>query len=203
MAASLSVELMKGAVARVGAKMEEVADELNSLDAALGDGDLGVTMVRGTRAILADLDTFPADDIGAALLKCAQGFTKTSGSTFGTLVATGLMAMARRTKGEAEISWRDLAPLLDEALAAMSSRGKAELGDKTVLDALDAVRRGIEGHDDPSGMAAAALREMRETLDRLREEPARQGRARIFADRSIGRDDPGMIAVQRVVEGLA
>jgi hypothetical protein len=118
-------------------------------------------------------------------------------------MATGLMAAAKMTKGHPDIAWRDLAGLLDVALTAMSSRGKAQLGDKTVLDALDAVRRAIAGGEDPARMLASATDEVRAVLDRLRQRPARQGRARIFADRTIGRDDPGMIVIQRVLEALA
>lgn len=202
MAGALTTEVLKGALGRIAAKMEVAADELNTLDASLGDGDLGVTMLRGSRAVVAALVEMP-DDLGVALLKCAQAFTKTSGSTFGTLTATGLMAAARLTKGRTEIPWRDLPGLLDEAVTAMSNRGKAQLGDKTVLDALDGVRRAIDGQEDPDRMLSAAHHEVREVLDRLRKQPARQGRARIFADRSVGRDDPGMIAVLRALEGLA
>jgi phosphoenolpyruvate---glycerone phosphotransferase subunit DhaL len=202
MAGAFTVESIRHGLARIAARMDAVADELNALDAALGDGDLGVTMVRGTRAVMADSAELP-EDLGLALLKCAQGFTKTSGSTFGTLLATGLMAAARITKGRSEVAWDDFSSLLEEALTAMSVRGKAQLGDKTVLDAIDAIRRAVEGVDDPREMVIAALDEAQAVLDGLRQQPARQGRARIYADRSIGRDDPGMIAVQRALEGLA
>ncbi len=200
--AGLTVDVVKDAVTRIAVKMDACAGELNALDGALGDGDLGVTMVRGMHAVVTDLDACPAD-VGGALAKCAQAFTKTSGSTLGTLVATGLLAAAKATKGQTSVAWRDVSALVAGALAAMASRGKAQLGDKTVLDALEAVRVATEGRDDPAAMLAASLSEVRRTLDRLRAEPARQGRARIFAEKTIGRDDPGMIAILRVLEGLA
>jgi dihydroxyacetone kinase-like protein len=199
---TLTVDVLKAALVRVAAKMETSADELNELDAAFGDGDLGVTMVRGTRAIVSELAEFP-DDMGMALGKCARAFTRTSGSTFGTLVATGFMAMGRITGGQRDIAWCSLPGLLNEALTAMSRRGKAQLGDKTMLDAVDGMRRGIEGREDPDLMLTAAVDEVRAVLDRLRAQPARQGRARIFADKTMGRDDPGMIVILRALEGLA
>jgi len=198
---TLTVEMFKAALVQMAAKMEAVAGELNELDGALGDGDLGVTMVRGTRAIVGELGEFP-DDMGQALLKCAQGFTKTSGSTFGTLVATGLVAVAKQTRGQREIAWRDVSGLINTALTSMISRGKAALGDKTMLDALDGVRRATEGRDDPGQMLTAANDEVRAVIERLRTQPAKQGRARIFAEKTIGRDDPGMIVIQRVLESL-
>ncbi len=68
--------------------METVADELNALDGQLGDGDLGVTMTRGGRALQDILPTLP-EDVGMALMACAQAITKVSGSSYGTLLATG------------------------------------------------------------------------------------------------------------------
>lgn len=198
----VTVDTLKWGLTRIAAKMDAASPELNELDAALGDGDLGVTLVRGTRAILDELPALP-DDLGQALLKCAQGFTRTSGSTFGTLMATGLMAAAKVTRGRTSVEWREVSGLLDAALTAMAARGKAQLGDKTVLDALDALRRATDGGDDPAGMLQAALAEVAATLDRLRPEQARQGRARVYAASTVGRDDPGMIAMQRIVEGLA
>jgi dihydroxyacetone kinase-like protein len=197
----LGVPALKAGLSRIAAGMEASSAELNALDGALGDGDLGVTMVRGMRAIQVEADAFP-DDLGAAFLKCAQGFTKTSGSTFGTLMATGLMAAAKATKGRAEVEWRELSGLVGVALDAMASRGKAELGDKTVLDALEAVRRGIDRDGDGAALQAAALGAVRASLDELRPRAARQGRARIFGEKTVGKDDPGMIAILRIVEAL-
>ena len=79
-----------------------------------------------------------------ALLRCAQAFTGVSASTYGTLVATGLMAAAKSTKGRTAVPWTEIPGLLGAALAAMTARGKGQLGDKTVLDALEAARAATE-----------------------------------------------------------
>lgn len=201
MAGGLTVAALRTGLERIAAGMEASAVELNELDGALGDGDLGVTMVRGMRAILAEADSFP-DDLGAALLKCAQGFTKTSGSTFGTLLATGLMAAARATKGKPEVEWRELSGLVAASVEAMASRGRTALGDKTALDAIDGARRAMERPGDGEALRVAALAEVRVVLDALRPRIARQGRARIFGEKTVGRDDPGMIAILRILEAL-
>jgi dihydroxyacetone kinase-like protein len=206
---ALTVPALRAGLARIAVGMDAASGELNELDGALGDGDLGVTMVRGMRAILTEADAFP-DDLGAAFMKCAQGFTKTSGSTFGTLMATGLMAAAKATKGKTRVEWTELSGLVGTALDAMASRGKAELGDKTVLDALDGVRRALQPMSDATGDASrdaetlrlAALAGVRASLDDLRPRAARQGRARIFGEKTVGKDDPGMIAILRIVEAL-
>jgi dihydroxyacetone kinase-like protein len=174
---------------------------LNALDATLGDGDLGVTMVRGGRSLLAELPDLP-DDLGMALLKCAQAFTKLSGSTYGTLLATGLMSAAKMTQGRQEVPWAELPALLASAFTAMSQRSGGKLGDKTVLDALDSICAATRGLQDPASLVAAADQAVAAALDRFRDQPSRQGRARIFAAKSIGRDDPGMVAFKRITETL-
>jgi dihydroxyacetone kinase-like protein len=85
----------------------------------------------------------------------------------------------------------------------MQKRGKAELGNKTVLDTLDAAATATEGLDDPAAILAAAKKATAETMDRMRDRPAQIGRARIFADKSVGLDDPGMVAFWEMLQGLA
>jgi dihydroxyacetone kinase-like protein len=186
---------------RIAAHMETVADELNALDGQLGDGDLGITMTRGGRALQEILPTLPAD-VGMALLACAQALTKTSGSSYGTLLATGLMAAAKLTRGRTEVPWEETAALLRAALGAMSTRGKSLLGDKTVLDAVDAAAGAAEGRSDGGEILAAAATAVDATMHRMRGMQAKIGRARIFGERSIGLDDPGMRAFREVLRGL-
>jgi dihydroxyacetone kinase-like protein len=201
MPAALTTAVLREGLVRIIEKLEACADELNSLDAQLGDGDLGVTMVRGARAVEAELLNLP-DDLGLALLKCAQAFTKLSGSTYGTLLATGLMNAAKATKGRKEVPWSEVSPLLGNALQAMAQRSGGQLGEKTVLDAMEAARAATEGLDDPAAQVAAVDPAVAECLERFRNQPARQGRARIFGEKSIGKDDPGMVAFQRIIEAL-
>lgn len=192
---------LREALGRIIEKLEASADELNMLDAQLGDGDLGVTLARGARAVAVELPTLP-DDVGMALLKCAQAFTRLSGSTYGTLLVTGLMSAAKATKGRTEVAWSEVSPLLGNAVQAMAQRSGGQLGDKTVLDALDAVRLATQGLDNPVALAAAADQAVDKCLIRFRGQPARQGRARIFGEKSIGKDDPGTVAFKRMVEAL-
>jgi dihydroxyacetone kinase-like protein len=198
---SLTVPVLSAGLARIAAHMEGAADALNTIDGQLGDGDLGVTMQRGSREITKALPTLPAD-VGMALMACAQAFTRASGSSYGTLLATALLNAAKATKGRTEVPWSEVPALLAGALAAMMARGKASLGEKTVLDALDAAARAVEGQDDPAKMLAAATAAVDATLERMRNMPAKVGRARIFADRSVGLDDPGQVAFREILRGL-
>lgn len=193
---TITRDTLLAAMDRVTAAMERDFDRLNAADAALGDGDLGVTMTRGMRAISAMKDDLP-DDIGMMLFQCAQAFTKSSGSSYGTLMATGLMSAAKTLRGQEQISRADIPDLIAAARDKMQARGKAELGGKTVLDSLDYVAQATAGADD---MAAAAAKAVDTALDDFRDKPATVGRARIFGEKSVGMDDPGMLAMQTAVK---
>ena len=195
----MKVSWLQDQLPRLAEHLESSAEELNGLDAQLGDGDLGVTMVRGSRQLLEIRGELP-DDWGMALLKCAQAFTKTSGSSYGTILATGLMAMAKQKKGHAEVDSTEWAGLLKLALEAMQQRGKAELGQKTVLDPLAAAQKKLEGAPETS--LSGLIEVVQQTIDDFRDKPCQIGRARIFQDKSIGLDDPGMVAFKRLLEGL-
>ena len=201
MVPGLTTTSLREGLKRIVQKLEACADELNALDAALGDGDMGVTMVRGGRSVLVELPNLP-EDVGLALRQCAQAFTKISASTLGTLLAIGLMSAAKATKGRREIPWGEISSILAGAMEAMSQRSQGQLGDKTVLDALDAARAATEGIEDPAALVANADAAVAAAIERFRDQPSRQGRARIFGDRSIGKDDPGMIAFKRILEDL-
>ncbi len=198
---ALTTAALKDGLGRIAAHMETVAAPLNEADGKLGDGDLGVTMVRGGRQLVEALPDLP-DDVGMALMRCAQAFTKSSGSSYGTLLATGLMSAAKACRGREDVPWSEVSELLAGALAAMQARGKASLGDKTVLDTLDAVRAATADQDDPAALLTAAAMAVDETLGRFRDQPNKVGRARIFGDKSIGLDDPGMLAFKEVIAGL-
>ena len=193
---------LKVGLVRVSSAMEDRMDELNSIDGKLGDGDLGITMSRGMATIIEEIDNLP-DDFGMALFSCSKCFTKVSGSSFGTLVATGLIAMAKECKGKTSVEWSDVSGLVSLAAEAMKNRGKGEYGDKTVLDLLAAVREGTKGVSGQEELATKSVSSARKALEDFKDKPAKLGRARMYGDKSIGMDDPGMLAMTRVIEALA
>ncbi len=189
------------AIERLAAAMEREAAALNEIDGALGDGDLGITMTRGMQAVSAGVADMPAD-LGQALLRCAQAFTKTSGSSYGTLFATGLMAGAKALKGRESVEPSEVSALIAAARDAMQARGKAEIGGKTVLDSLDAMAQATAGLSDVAAVAQAAREAAQASMEAFRDKPATVGRARIFADKSRTMLDPGMLAMTRIVEAV-
>jgi phosphoenolpyruvate---glycerone phosphotransferase subunit DhaL len=199
---ALDVAAMRAGLGRVADRMLDRRDELNAADAALGDGDLGVAAAEGFAGVRAELDRL-SDDLGAALLACAQALVRVRASSFATIVATGLMAAAAVVRGETSVPWARVAAMLEAAIAKMSARGRSSLGEKTVLDSLEAVRVAVVGIEDPDRLRERAAAAARGVLDEFRGRPCRQGRARIFAEKSVGLDDPGMLAVRHMVEALA
>ena len=198
----ITTDSIKIAVTKIAQLMEESADELNAADGLLGDGDLGITMVRGFREINGVRDSLP-DDVGMALFQCAKAFTKSSGSSYGTLLATGLMSVAKKKKGQQEIQFEEISLLLNDALDAMKQRGKAELGDKTVLDVIAASSQAAKDQSDGSSVLIAINDAVTSTIDEFRSRQSKIGRARIFSEKSIGLDDPGMLAFRKMLEALS
>jgi dihydroxyacetone kinase-like protein len=198
----ITTDSIKTAVTKIAQLMEESADELNAADGLLGDGDLGITMVRGFREIIEVRDSLP-DNVGMALFQCAKAFTKSSGSSYGTLLATGLMSVAKKKKGQQEIQVEEISALLDDALDAMKQRGKAELGDKTVLDVIAASSQAAKDQSDGSSVLKAINDAVTSTIDEFRSRQSKIGRARIFSEKSIGLDDPGMLAFRKMLEALS
>ena len=191
-----------GAVQRLQKEMPVHFDTLNTADGKLGDGDLGITMTRGMEEISAVIDDMP-DDLGLAMLKCSQAFTKSSGSSYGTLMAIGMMAIAKQIKGQTAVEPSELAALVMAARDQIQSRGKAEFGGKTVLDSLDAIYKRISGLTDLEDIRKAAILAADEALTEFRDKPATTGRARMFGEKSIGLDDPGMLAMKFIVYAIA
>ena len=192
---------LRSAAVAVSNAAAAARDELNSQDGKLGDGDLGITVANGFAAIAEDAAGF-ADDLGQAFLGCSKAFQRVSSSSFGTLVATAFMSAAKASKGRTEVDWSEVPGIIAGARDAMLSRGRGELGAKSVLDSLDAIVRATAGLAEPAAILVAADRAASAALDEFRDKPNRLGRARMFGDKSRGIDDPGMLAVRRLLDGL-
>jgi len=183
---------------RCAGRMIAAAPELNELDGKLGDGDLGATLEKCAklmRAGLAGEFPTPSDVFKAAAMAC----TRASGSSFGTLMAVAFMTLTKETTGRAELQPGDVGPLLGKVLEALMARGKAKLGDKTLLDSLEAIRLASAEVTDCAALPTAALAAASQALENYRKQANKVGRARMFGEKSIGLDDPGMVAVVRLL----
>jgi len=201
MPAAVNAAAAKAALERWAAAMQASAPELNELDARLGDGDLGATLDKCAANVRAALPGMP-NALDGVFKACAQACAKASGSSFGTLLAQAFVAAAKRCVGQDVLAASEFAPLLNEIIAVLSARGGARLGDKTMLDSLSAVAAALAGGPGGAPPAEAAVAAAQQALERFRERPNKVGRARMFADRSIGLDDPGMVAVLRMTQSF-
>jgi dihydroxyacetone kinase len=198
---AIDTAAVRRAVAAAHAGMAELEQELNAADSRLGDGDTGSMLAR-VLGKLAEADLAAAPDLGMAFTTLARGAVSATGSSLGTLLATALLTLAKETKGRDAVTWPELGPLLAKARDAMIARGGAKLGDKTVLDALDALVHAIDGLDQPA-LREAALKAGPAALEQYRDLPCQIGRARMFADKSVGIDDPGMLAFVKLTQKIA
>ena len=190
----LTPEGLKSALAGMIARLRECEEELNALDAELGDGDLGSTLVAVAGAVESALETLP-NNMGASLSRLAEVIGSVSGSSFSSLLMIGLAGASTAMDGNVLVSAEDCVQAWRAALAAMREASGAQLGDKTMLDVVATI---VE-----APQSAVLKDEIIRTLDAFRPKPCRAGRARVAADRSVGRDDPGMIAMLRLVEGAS
>jgi phosphoenolpyruvate---glycerone phosphotransferase subunit DhaL len=193
---AITVDTLTATLRRSAEQVDSFAAELNDLDGRLGDGDLGATLQKCAANILAALDQ-PAASLDAVFKACAMACARASGSSFGTLLGVAFVACAKFTAGQTSLDEARMPELLKAVLDALIARGGASLGDKTVLDPLDAVRAAIADSTDSTDSGAqyaAAIVAVDATLAAFRTKPNRIGRARMFAERSIGMNDPGMVA---------
>jgi dihydroxyacetone kinase-like protein len=177
---------------------DEVAarkDELTQLDSAIGDADHGTNIDRGMRAAIGKLDSAPGDDVGGLLKTVGMTLVSTVGGAGGPLYGTLFMQMGTATAGKSELGSNDWAAALDAAVRGVQMRGKAERGDKTMLDALMPASEAFRAASGSGATFAEALRRsadaaeegMRATIPLV----ARKGRASYLGERSAGHQDPG------------
>ncbi|MBL3688170.1 DAK2 domain-containing protein [Leucobacter zeae] len=180
-------------------RMERHADELRELDATLGDGDLGITVSAGSRAAADAVAELPADADARSVLQAAGlAFSSANPSTFAALVGAGLIGAADTLERGAHLGFEEAGALLRALADRIAERGRAEPGDKTLLDVLGPLASAIESGAAPEeldGIAAAAVEETAGWR-------SRRGRAAWQQERSIGQPDPGGVAVRRFVSEL-
>lgn len=195
----ITVQTLRDAVARSHARSARLEGQLNAADALLGDGDTGSMLARVIEKMAAT-DLSATTEVGAAFNALARATMSATGSSLGTLLATALLTFSKGTKGRSEVPWIELASLIDQAIEAMKARGRAGLGDKTILDALHRVAQSLTGVTDESAAALAAETGAREALEHFQSQPCKIGRARLFPEKSTGAHDPGMLALALLLE---
>jgi phosphoenolpyruvate---glycerone phosphotransferase subunit DhaL len=173
----------------------ENKDYLTELDSAIGDGDHGTNMNRGMGAVMEKLDGAAGQDVGGLLKTVGMTLVSKVGGAGGPLYGTLFMQMGTATGGKSELSLNDWAMAVHAGLKGVQARGKAEPGDKTMIDALtpaaEALSKAVAEDaslDDALGSSTRAAEDgMKATIPLV----ARKGRASYLGERSVGHQDPG------------
>jgi dihydroxyacetone kinase-like protein len=173
----------------------EQKDYLTQLDSAIGDADHGTNMNRGMSAAVEKLDGGAAEDVSGVLKTVGMALVSKVGGAAGPLYGTLFMQMGAAVAGKAELSLKDWANAVDGGLKGVKARGKAEPGDKTMIDALTPAAEALSTAaadsasfgDALSSAARAAEEGMKATIPLV----ARKGRASYLGERSAGHQDPG------------
>ena len=168
---------------------------LTKLDSAIGDADHGINMNRGFTAVKAELEKTDPQDINAVLKVVAMALIRTVGGAAGPLYGTFFMRASAACAGKTELEPADVVALFEAGLDGVVQRGKAQLNDKTMVDALtpalEAMKQASANGDGLAAIlqkgAAAAEDGMKKTIPLL----AKKGRASYLGERSIGHQDPG------------
>lgn len=201
----LTLEETRQMLLHVCRAIEASKDLLTQADKAIGDGDHGVGMARGFAAVRLRLETgrFSSLDellrlVGQALMTSIGG---ASGAIFGTLFRSG----AANLSGAQTLGSAELARFLQDGLQGVKDRGKARVGDKTVVDALEpAALRAAELAEAPLDQALPQVAEAAEEgMERTRRMVATVGKAKTLGERSLGHADPGAISLCLMLEAMA
>ncbi|QQQ75393.1 dihydroxyacetone kinase subunit L [Saccharothrix sp. 6-C] len=201
-----TAESIAEAMRAVAAVVVEHREELNRLDREIGDGDHGENLARGLRALESKLDEVPSSP-GGVLRLAATTLISTVGGAAGPLYGTAFLRAATSVGDVASVDGEAVAAALRAALDGVVARGKAALGDKTMVDALTPAVAAAESVAVTGGGVAEVLAAAAEAAEMGADSTvrmvARKGRASYLGERSEGHLDPGARSTALVLRTLA
>ena len=194
-------------VKAIASVIGENSTYLTQLDAAIGDADHGANMERGFKAVMNKMPEISDKDIGTIFKTVGMTLISTVGGAGGPLYGTFFLQAGMKTAGKMELNLADWTEALEAALNGVIMRGKAELGDKTMVDALTpavaALKQSIPEnqaiHEALERSAEAAQKGMEGTIPLV----ARKGRASYLGERSAGHQDPGATSSFLILKAAA
>ena len=190
----------------VAVVLKQNKDYLTELDAAIGDADHGINMNRGFQKFISQLPSVADKDIGSILKTVSMTLISTVGGASGPLYGTMFLRASTAVAGKSELTEEDMVALLEAAVDGIVQRGKANLGDKTMLDALSpasdafkqAIANGASTQEALQQAVAAAQEGMQNTIPLV----AKKGRASYLGDRSANHQDPGATSTYLILKTL-
>ena len=194
-------------LANVAQALHQNRDYLTQLDSPIGDADHGINIDRGFRTVNERIPTMVNMDIGSIFKTVGTTLVSTVGGASGPLYGTAFLRMGVATAGKRELYAADIVAMLEGAVEGVRARGKAQQGEKTMLDALlpalesakEAVAQQLPLSQLLHTMSEAAQQGMKATIPML----AMKGRASYLGERSIGHQDPGATSSWLLLKVLA
>ncbi|HHV63202.1 MAG TPA: dihydroxyacetone kinase subunit L [Firmicutes bacterium] len=195
------------AIYRMCDAVEENKGYLCELDAALGDGDHGVSMSKSFRAVRDKLPSLEGKDVGTILRAVGMALISTVGGAMGPLFGSAFLKAGERAAGKQEIGLDDIVDMFIAGEEAIVARGKAKVGDKTLLDTVHPAVEAIKEAKEEGLSISEALRRatgaaelgMKSTIDMI----ARVGRASRLGERTIGHQDPGATSAYIIIKAAS
>ena len=202
----IDAKQMTGMIEAIAHRIEAEKDFLTQLDNEIGDGDHGINLSRGFKAVEEKLPSLAGKDIGTILKTTGTQLVSTVGGASGPLYGTAFMKAGNAVKGMESIDATGFAAAMEAAIGGIRMRGKAEEGEKTMLDALCPAYRALtaaldEGKDLKTAIedaVAAAAKGVEHTKEII----ATKGRASYLGERSIGHQDPGATSSLYMLEAV-
>ena len=189
---ALSAEETKAFYAAWAARFATEREALIALDGKVGDSDLGITMSKGFVAANESVAPLEGASISGQMKAAGSALAKAAPSTMGTLMATGFLRGFKALESAEHFGTAEAACFWRAFAEGVAQRGKAQLGDKTVLDVLDPIAAALEGSDaDLAGALDAAVKAAAEALDATKDMVAQHGKAAAFQEKSRGLPDAG------------
>ena len=194
-------------VQEMAAAMEEHRKHLTQLDSAVGDGDHGNNMHRGFQAALERLEGTDPQTPSDALKAVSMALVNKVGGAAGPLYGTAFLRASTALSSKENLSPEDVAGALEAALGGIKQRGKAEVGDKTIVDALEPAVEAAKEASTSGGGAGEVFRAAAEAAEEGAEATvpltARRGRASYLGPRSVGHMDPGARSTYLLLDAAA
>lgn len=204
--ADFTLDIAKKWLEEYAATLEEQKAYLTDLDSSIGDADHGTNMARGMSAVV-EPEALNQGDLGALFKTVGMTLVSKVGGTSGPLYGTFFLRAAKEAGTATELDAAGLAAALRAGLTGVLDRGKAQLEDKTMVDALspalDALDAALAAGQDLARAAAQAAVAGREGAEATTPMLAKKGRASYLGERSIGHQDPGATSSQYLLEALA
>lgn len=194
-------------ISNIAEVIETNRQYLTDLDAAIGDADHGINLDRGFKAIKEKMPQFLDKDIGAILKNVGMVLVSTVGGASGPLYGTFFMRMGNAVSGKSTLDENDIVAMFEAGLSGIKERGKAQAGDKTMIDAiepaLNELKKSLEDGLKFNEALSIAVNASYNGVEMTKKIAARRGRASYLGDRSIGHQDPGATSAYLMIKTAA